>query len=118
VKVHAKIAMVVRREGEAIRRYLHLGTGNYNPSTARVYTDLGLFTADDEIGGDVSGLFNHLTGYSAKKSYRKLLVAPDSLRTGLERMIRAEMERQKEHGDGHLIFKMNALEDAGMIRML
>lgn len=118
LKVHAKMAMVVRREGEMIRRYLHLGTGNYNPITARVYTDLGLFTCDEEIGADVSDLFNHLTGYSAKKSYRKLLVAPDSLRPGLERMIRAEMKRQQEHGDGHLIFKMNALEDAGMIRIL
>ncbi|MBV8896512.1 MAG: polyphosphate kinase 1, partial [Acidobacteriaceae bacterium] len=118
LKVHAKMAMVVRREGETIRRYLHLGTGNYNPSTARIYTDLGLFTCDEEIGADVSDLFNHLTGYSAKKSYRKLLVAPDSLRPGLERMIRAEMKRHQEHGDGHLIFKMNALEDAGMIRIL
>ncbi len=118
VKVHAKMAMIVRREGETIRRYLHLGTGNYNPSTARVYTDLGLFTCDEEIGADVSDLFNHLTGYSAKKSYRKLLVAPDSMRSGLERMVRAEMERHREHGDGHLIFKMNALEDAGMIRIL
>jgi polyphosphate kinase len=118
VKVHAKLAMVVRREGETIRRYLHLGTGNYNPSTARIYTDLGLFTCNEEIGADMSDLFNHLTGYSAKKSYRKLLVAPDSLRPGLERMIRAEMARQKEFGDGHLIFKMNALEDPGMIRIL
>ncbi len=118
VKVHAKIAMVVRREGETIRRYLHLGTGNYNPSSARIYTDLGLFTCDEQIGADVSDLFNHLTGYSAKKSYRKLLVAPDSLRSGLERLIRAEMERQKQHGDGRLIFKMNALEDPGMIRLL
>ena len=118
LKVHAKVAMVVRREGEMIRRYLHLGTGNYNPITARVYTDLGLFTCDEEIGADVSDLFNHLTGYSAKKSYRKLLVAPDSARSGIERLIRAEMERQKEHGDGRLIFKMNALEDAGMIRLL
>jgi polyphosphate kinase len=118
LKVHAKIAMVVRREGEFIRRYLHLGTGNYNPTTARIYTDLGLFTSDEEIGADVSDLFNHLTGYSAKKSYRKLLVAPDSLRPGLERMIRAEMDRHKQHGDGHLIFKMNALEDPGMIRIL
>ncbi len=118
LKVHAKMAMVVRREGETIRRYLHLGTGNYNPISARIYTDLGLFTCDEEIGADVSDLFNHLTGYSAKKSYRKLLVAPDSMRSGLERMIRAEMRRQQEHGDGHLIFKMNALEDAGMIRIL
>lgn len=118
VKVHAKMALVVRREGDNIRRYVHLGTGNYNPVTARVYTDLGLFTAREEIGEDVSDLFNYLTGYSAKKSYRKLLVAPFSLRTGLERLIRMEMERQRQYGDGHLIFKMNALEDAGMIRLL
>ena len=118
VKVHAKMAMVVRRDGETIRRYLHLGTGNYNPTTARMYTDLGLFTCNSEIGEDVSDLFNHLTGYSAKKSYRKLLVAPHSIRSGLERLVRAEMERHKEHGDGHIIFKMNALEDAGMIRLL
>lgn len=118
VKVHAKMAMVVRREGDAIRRYIHLGTGNYNPGTARIYTDLGLFTANEEIGEDVSDLFNYLTGYSAKKAYRKLLVAPFSIRSGLERLIRAEIERQKRYGDGRLIFKMNALEDAGMIRLL
>ena len=118
VKVHAKMAMVVRSEGDVIRRYLHLGTGNYNPSTARIYTDLGLFTCNSEIGEDVSDLFNHLTGYSAKKSYRKLLVAPHSIRSGLERLVHAEIQRHKEHGDGHIIFKMNALEDAGMIRLL
>jgi polyphosphate kinase len=118
VKVHAKMAMIVRREGDSIRRYVHLGTGNYNPTTARLYTDLGMFTCNEEIGADVSDLFNHLTGYSAKKSYRKLLVAPQSLRSGLERLIRTEIERHREHGDGHLIFKMNALEDAGMIRLL
>ena len=118
VKVHAKMAMVVRREGETIRRYLHLGTGNYNPTTARIYTDIGLFTSNEEIGEDVSDLFNHLTGYSAKKSYRKLLVAPHSIRSGLERLIRGEIERHREHGDGHMIFKMNALEDAGMVRLL
>lgn len=118
VKVHAKVVMVVRREGEIIRRYLHLGTGNYNPTTARIYTDLGLFTCNDEIGADVTDLFNHLTGYSAKKSYRKLLVAPHSLRPGLERLIRAEMERHKQHGDGHMILKMNALEDGPMMRLL
>lgn len=118
VKVHAKMAMVVRREGEVIRRYLHLGTGNYNPVTARMYTDLGLFTCSEEIGADVSDLFNFLTGYSAKKSYRKLLVAPHTIRSGLERLIRAEMERHREYGDGHIIFKMNALEDQGMIRLL
>jgi polyphosphate kinase len=118
VKVHAKMTMVVRREGDSIRRYVHLGTGNYNPATARLYTDLGMFTCNEEIGADVSDLFNHLTGYSAKKSYRKLLVAPQSLRSGLERLIRSEMEQHSKDGDGHLIFKMNALEDAGMIRLL
>ena len=118
VKVHAKMAMVVRREGEIIRRYLHLGTGNYNPTTARIYTDLGLFTCSEEIGADVSDLFNHLTGYSAKKSYRKLLVAPHSLRPGLERLIRTEITRHREHSDGHIILKMNSLEDPGMIRLL
>jgi polyphosphate kinase len=118
VKVHCKMAMVVRREGEKIRRYLHLGTGNYNPGTARAYTDLGLFTCNEEIGADVSDLFNYLTGYSAKKAYRKLLVAQNSIRSGLEKLIRAEMERHEQHGDGHMIFKMNALEDAGMIRLL
>jgi polyphosphate kinase len=118
VKVHCKMAMAVRREGDSILRYLHLGTGNYNPGTARSYTDLGLFTCSPEIGADVSDLFNYLTGYSAKKAYRKLLVAPHGLRSGLERLIRHEMKRHEEHGDGHLIFKMNALEDAGMIRLL
>lgn len=118
LKVHAKMAMVVRREGDIIRRYIHLGTGNYNPVTARLYTDLGLFTCDESIGTDVSDLFNHLTGYSAKTSYQKLLVAPNTVRSGLEALIRAEVERHRRHGDGHLIFKMNALEDAGMIRIL
>ena len=118
VKVHAKLAMVVRREGDMIRRYIHLGTGNFNPITARTYTDLGLFTCNEDIGADVSEIFNFLTGYSAKKSYRKLLVAPYSLRTSLERLVRMEMERHRQHGDGHLIFKMNALEDAPMIRLL
>ncbi len=118
VKVHCKMAMVVRREGDKIHRYLHLGTGNYNPGTARAYTDLGLFTCNEEIGSDVGDLFNHLTGYSAKKAYRKLLVAPNSIRSGLEKLIRAEMERHAQHGDGYMIFKMNALEDAGMIRHL
>ena len=118
LKVHAKMAMAVRREGDAIRRYVHLATGNFNPASARLYTDLGLFTCNDEIGADISDLFNYLTGYSAKKFYRKLLVAPHSLRSGLERLIRSEIERHKQHGDGYIIIKVNALEDAGMIRIL
>ena len=77
LKVHSKVALVVRREGETIRRYVHLGTGNYNPTTARLYTDLSFFTADEQIGADVTDLFNYVTGYSAKTDYHKLLVAPD-----------------------------------------
>jgi polyphosphate kinase len=118
LKVHCKVALVVRREGDQIRRYVHLGTGNYNPTTARLYTDVGMFTTDEEIGGDVTDLFNHLTGYSAKKSYRKLLVAPQSLRQGIERLIEREVERHKKHGDGHMILKMNAIEDVRLIRAL
>jgi polyphosphate kinase len=118
LKVHAKAAMIVRREGDAIRRYIHLSTGNFNPTTARLYTDIGYFTADEQIGADVSDLFNHLTGYSAKKSYRKLLVAPLSMRSGLEELIKQEVAQHKKTGDGHMILKMNALEDVGMIRLL
>jgi polyphosphate kinase len=118
LKVHAKVAMVVRREGDTIRRYLHLGTGNYNPTTARLYTDLGFLTTDEELGADVSDLFNHLTGYSAKKTYRKLLVAPLSLRPGLEDLIKQEIEQHNKNGNGYMILKMNALEDPGMIRAL
>ncbi len=118
LKVHAKAAMVVRREGDIIRRYLHLGTGNYNPSTARLYTDLGFFTSDEQIGADINDLFNHLTGFSAKKAYRKLLVAPLSLRSGLENLIKNEIAEHKKNGNGYMILKMNALEDAPMIRHL
>ncbi len=84
LKTHSKIALVVRKEGEHIRRYLHLATGNYNAITAQIYEDIGMFTCDDEIGADATDLFNYLTGYSAKKDYRKLLVAPVNLRSGME----------------------------------
>jgi|SRR5579871_1983663 len=118
LKVHSKIALVVRREGDFIRRYIHLGTGNYNPFTARIYTDLSLFTCDEQIGADATDLFNYLTGYSAKTSFRKLLVAPVSLRQGLEDLIRREIDRAQKGEPGHLIFKMNALEDPEMIKLL
>lgn len=118
LKVHSKVAMVVRREGDRIRRYVHLGTGNYNPVTAKLYTDLGLFTCDEKIGADVSDLFNYLTGYSAKKGYRKLLVAPLSLRTELERMIEEEIASHEKHGGGHIILKVNALDEPKMIQAL
>jgi polyphosphate kinase len=118
LKIHSKIALVVRREGENIRRYVHLGTGNYNPVTAHLYTDVGLLTCDNDIGSDVTDLFNYLTGYSAKKDYRKLLVAPINLRERIENLIRREIEHQKAGRGGHIIFKLNAVVDPGMIQLL
>ena len=118
LKVHSKVALVVRREGDAIRRYVHLGTGNYNPLTAHFYTDIGLFTCDEEIGADATDLFNYLTGYSAKTDYRKLAVAPINLRQRLESLIKREI-RHQQHGErGHIIFKANALVDQEMIELL
>src|SRR5262245_59936682 len=118
LKTHSKIALVVRREGTSIRRYVHLATGNYNPVTAQLYTDLGYFTCDDEIGRDASDLFNYVTGYSAKTDYRKLLVAPINLRHRLENLIQREIAHQKNCQQGQLIFKMNALVDKPLIRLL
>ncbi|MBL8218328.1 MAG: polyphosphate kinase 1 [Bryobacterales bacterium] len=118
LKIHAKVALVVRREGDLIRRYVHLSTGNYNAITAHLYTDLGMFTCDPDLGADASDLFNYLTGYSAKSDYRKLLVAPINLRKRLEGLIKREMEHAKEGREARLIFKMNALGDASFIRLL
>ena len=118
LKTHSKIALVVRKEGEGIHRYIHLGTGNYNAVTAQVYEDLGMFTCDDEIGIDATDLFNYLTGYSSKKTYRKLLVAPINLRERLEALIQREIEHQGHGEKGHLIFKVNSLVDKPMIRLL
>jgi polyphosphate kinase len=118
LKTHCKIALVVRREGSSIRRYVHMSTGNYNPFTAQLYTDLGYFTSDDDIGADATDLFNYLTGYSAKVSYRKLLVAPINLRDRLEGLIRREIEHQQQGRRGHLILKMNSLMDKSIIRLL
>jgi polyphosphate kinase len=118
LKTHSKVALVVRREGEGIRRYLHLATGNYNAITAQLYEDLGMFTCDEDIGADVTDLFNYLTGYSAKQDYRKLLVAPINLRSRMEALIRREIEHQSKGQKGHLIFKVNSLVDQPMIRLL
>jgi polyphosphate kinase len=115
LKVHCKIALIVRREADGIRRYLHLGTGNYNPATARLYTDLSLFTANEEIGSDASDLFNQLTGYSHKADFRRLLVAPLTMRGRLADLIRRETALGAR---GHLIFKTNALEDKETIKLL
>jgi polyphosphate kinase len=118
LKTHSKIALVVRREGEHIRRYIHLATGNYNAVTAQLYEDIGMFTCDEDIGADATDLFNYLTGYSAKKDYRKLLVAPVNLRSRMEALIEREIAHVQRGGCGHLIFKMNALVDPRMIRKL
>jgi polyphosphate kinase len=111
LKVHSKLCMVVRREKDGIRRYLHLGTGNYNATTSRIYTDFGLFTCDKEKGDDVANVFNLLTGYARITNYQKLLVAPVTLRNEIIDRIDREIAHHQERGDGHIIFKMNALID-------
>jgi len=118
LKVHAKMSLVVRRERDGIMRYTHLGTGNYNPVTARLYTDLGYLTADPEIAEDVADLFNALTGYSRKNEYRKLLVAPTGMRDGIIARIDREIRRHAEGGKGHIAFKMNSLVDRDCIKAL
>jgi polyphosphate kinase len=114
LKTHAKVCLVVRREGAGIRRYTHAGTGNYNPSTARLYEDLGLLTADPDLGADVADLFNQLTGYSRQRDYRRLLVAPTTLRPKLLDLIREEAAA----GDGTIVLKMNSLVDTDTIDAL
>jgi len=118
MKVHCKVAMVVRREGSAMRRYVHMSTGNYNAVTAHLYTDLGFFTADESFGSDATDLFNYLTGYSAKTDYRKLLVAPINLRERLEALIEREIAHARAGHEARLIFKMNSLSDARLIALL
>ncbi|MCX6058451.1 MAG: polyphosphate kinase 1 [Chloroflexi bacterium] len=118
LKTHCKVTMVVRQEGEGIRRYLHLATGNYNANTSRIYEDIGIFTCDENIGADATDLFNYLTGYSTKQEYRKLLVAPVSLRKKLEKMILREIEHAQQGRKAQLIFKLNSLVDPHMIQLL
>ncbi len=118
VKTHAKIALVVRREDDGVRRYLHLGTGNYNASTARLYTDLALFTCDDILANDASRLFNRLTGYAPETNYEKLLVAPDFLFNVLIELMDNEIEAARAGKEARLIFKMNQLEEDRVIEKL
>src|ERR1039457_2485777 len=106
-----QVAVVLRREGDSIQPYLHLATGNYNVVTAHLYTDIGLFTCNPEIAADAIDLFNFLTGYSAKRDYLKLLVAPVNLRERIEALIQREIQHHAKDGKGHLVFKMNALVD-------
>jgi len=118
LKTHSKAALVVRREGRGLRRYVHIGTGNYNPATARVYVDLGLLSDDIELASDVTDLFNVLTGVARKGQYRRLLVAPVGLRDRILGLIDEEIERHREHADGRIIIKNNATVDPTVVAAL
>jgi polyphosphate kinase len=118
LKAHGKVALVVRREQDRIARYVHISTGNYNAVTAHLYTDIGLFTADEDIADDATDLFNYLTGYSYKSDYKRLLVAPVNLRGRLEALIEREIKHAKAGRKAHLIFKVNSLGDPQIIRTL
>ena len=118
LKTHTKIVLVVRREAEHIRRYIHVGTGNYNPKTARLYTDFGLLSCREELGADLTDLFNYLTGYSRQQAYRKLLVAPVNLRPRMKAFIQQEIHNSQAGGQGRIIAKMNSLVDPDIIASL
>jgi polyphosphate kinase len=118
LKTHSKVALVVRREGSGLRRYLHLGTGNYNPKTARLYTDLGLLTCRPELGADATDLFNFLTGLSRQQGFRRLLVAPDTLRLRIRDLIAREADHARAGRPARIVVKVNALVDPEMIEHL
>ncbi len=118
LKTHSKVILVVRKDFDRLRRYAHIGTGNYHPGTARLYTDFGMMTCDDAIGQDLTELFNFLTGYSPPRSYRKLLVAPYTLKNGLLERIQREIRLHRPDSPGHIQFKMNALEDVDIVEAL
>ena len=118
LKTHVKCILVVRREGDGVRHYVHIGTGNYNPKTARIYTDLGLFTADAEIGADIAEMFNSLTGYARPRSYREVLVAPFNLQKGILGEIDRTIASHSSETPGRIRLKMNSLLDAPSIRAL
>ncbi len=118
LKSHAKCILIVRREGDGVRHYAHIGTGNYNPKTARLYTDFGLFTADPEVGADLAEMFNYLTGYSRPRGYRRVLVAPFNLQDGILREIERTIESHSPDRPARIRMKMNALLDAPSIRAL
>src|SRR5690349_18142114 len=118
LKTHAKLCLVVRQEQDGIQRYVHTGTGNYNPETAKIYTDLGIFTADPDVVTDVSEIFNYLTGYSNQKEFRTLIVAPVQLRSRLSELIMREAEHARAGRPARIIIKLNAITDDQMIRVL
>lgn len=118
LKTHAKMTLVVRREVEGVKRYIHLSTGNYNAITAKLYTDIGLFTTDDKICADVTEVFNYLTGYSEQKNFSKMPVAPINIREHFLKLMQREIKNIRKGGKGHLIFKMNSLVDPTIIAAL
>jgi polyphosphate kinase len=118
LKTHAKCVLVVRREGDGVRNYVHIGTGNYHSTTARLYTDFGLFTIDEQIGADVADMFNYLTGYGRPTHYRKVLVAPNQLRNGLLDQIERTIAAHSPESPSRIVMKMNALVDGPCIRAL
>jgi polyphosphate kinase len=118
MKTHAKCVLVVRREGDGVRNYVHIGTGNYHSATARLYTDFGLFTTDERISADVADMFNYLTGYGRPLHYRRVLAAPDQLREGLISQIERTVEAHSELSPARIAMKMNALVDGRCIRAL
>ncbi|MEE3123012.1 MAG: polyphosphate kinase 1 [SAR324 cluster bacterium] len=118
LKTHSKICLIVRQETDGIRSYMHLGTGNYNPFTSKIYTDLGLLTSNHEIGEDATHVFNYLTGYSNKREFNHLLVAPVSLRSGLDQLIDREMQHAREGRPSGMIFKVNSVADSKIINKL
>ena len=118
LKVHSKLALVIRREKGQLRRYAHIGTGNYNPMTARIYSDLGLLTANGPITADVAELFNMLTGFADPKGYRRLLVAPTHMKDQLIALIRYEAEEARAGRVGQVIVKCNALAERDMVKEL
>jgi polyphosphate kinase len=118
LKTHCKLTLVVRDEGESLRRYVHVGTGNYNPRTARIYEDLGLLTGDDDVGRDVADLFNHLSGYSRDTSYRRFLVAPHSMRSGLVERIEREVAHHHADRPARIRIKANAIVDEILVDAL
>lgn len=118
LKTHTKTTLVVRQEGDQIRRYVHIGTGNYNPKTAKLYTDLGLLSCREELGADLTDLFNYLTGYSRQQSYRQLLVAPVNMRDRMLALIQREIDHTQQGHPGRIIAKMNSLVDPIMITKL
>jgi polyphosphate kinase len=118
LKMHAKTTLIVRREPEGIRRYVHIGSGNYNSKTGRLYTDMGLFSSNPEFGADLSDLFNALTGFSRQTLYRKLVVAPSNMRKRFLEMIEREATHAREGREGRIIAKMNSLADAAVIEAL